>query len=140
MVKENCGLGRSRAYELLSIADGKTTAEDHRERAREGMRQTRSVRNVTDSDEGDQCGRRRERAPRDERDEDEDEDESEFVAEFKSRTDRNTRGFSVSSSGLEATRPQPWAAEASCANSGIDDERVEGHRIAQPGLRRLMAA
>lgn len=50
-LREHCGVSKSRAYELIAIADGKTTVIESRERARAGMakmRTERAVRNVTD--------------------------------------------------------------------------------------------
>jgi hypothetical protein len=38
IVRERCGLGRSRAYELMAIADGKTTLEKLRERSNTSSR------------------------------------------------------------------------------------------------------
>ena len=49
-MRERCGIGRSRANEYVSIAEGKKTAEEINERARNTMRRTREVRNVTDFD------------------------------------------------------------------------------------------
>jgi hypothetical protein len=43
-LKVHCHLSKSRAYELIRIAEGKTTAEQTRARARAGMAATRTAR------------------------------------------------------------------------------------------------
>ena len=42
LIEECGGLSTSRAYELISIANGTKTVEDHRQRAREGMQASRA--------------------------------------------------------------------------------------------------
>ena len=53
LVREDCGLGKTCAYELLSIAEGQKTDAEVRERGRESMRASRQhacVRNVAESE------------------------------------------------------------------------------------------
>lgn len=52
----HCPIGKSRAYEVISIADGRKTLEEVQERARQGMQQSRArqaeadtFRNVTET-------------------------------------------------------------------------------------------
>jgi hypothetical protein len=41
LVREHCGIGRSRAYEYVSIAEGKKTAEESRAKNAEANRRYR---------------------------------------------------------------------------------------------------
>ena len=78
LVREHCGLGKTCAYELLSIAEGQKTDAEVRARGRESMRASRqraSVHNVGESEA------------------DEVEDDDLYVKEFKSTTERNTHAF-----------------------------------------------
>jgi hypothetical protein len=43
LLKEKCGIGKSRAYELMKIADGRTTVEEVRAEKAESMRKVRAV-------------------------------------------------------------------------------------------------
>ena len=78
LIGEDCGLGKTCAYELLSIAEGQKTDAEVGERGRESMRVSRqpaSVRNIAESETH------------------EVEDDDPYVEEFKSTTERNTHAF-----------------------------------------------